>query len=639
MKNNCKKILICLLSVLAIASFAAGCKNENPSDSSNTQEPEIVEIAISQAELTMGVGEIVTLSAQSISNETPIWFSSNEAVATVDGNGAVTAVSEGVAEVSVVIGGYVDSCEITVLKDSYAIVLNTDNVLLPLNKSFEIVPQFTYKGNPINDGVGYSWNVDDSNVATVENGKISAVAYGETKITLTATCAEKTLTKEIFVTVKSSVEMFVSETTLSLSVYDADGKNQMRSISCIARDNGDVIENLEITWQSLNSDIASVDEIGNITAQNVGDTVVVGSCEIDGYTYSCSTEIHVDYTRVSLGEKIDVETARTTTLTLPVLVKDTVKSVFVGQNSVAFEQNGETLNINATGIAVGANDTITIQGEKTIHSGSCFVSTMAIASAEDFKTMRALTHTVDGYFYLKNDIDFENTGVSGDATFKGTFDGCGYAIKNFQIEWVTTRDSGLFGKVVTGTSTKYTVLKNFSLINVTGGADASGALANQIKWYTTVESVLVEGTLTRGSSTIESAKPDYSAMSGMLACGATSYVYFRNCIVIDNAPDSILRSGGLAAFVGYGVSAQPFFYNCYAVSIAERALMLGYAESNYASVGCTLESGWKDGTLSTAFKSMDLLTAHLEENATAAEKLALLSVKDDGTYWGSTKII
>ena len=633
MKKKWKNLLVALLSLTAVACVATACQDDSSSDSNLPQER--VELAITTPTLTIGVGETLGLEIQTVFEETPVWFSSDETVATVS-NGQVTAIKAGECEISVVCNGRVDVCQVTVLADAYDITFNASSVLLSLQKSFTVIPTMTYNNEAVTGAIA-TWSVEDESIATVDNGTIKGIAYGETYVNLTMSYANKTLQRKIFVTVKSTVEAFLSESQFSLPACDESGNPTTKALTCTIKDNGTAVTGASITWESLNPTVATVDTNGVVTTSSVGTAIIVANCEFNGVEYTVSSQVSVEYATVEIAQKVDVELARSTVITLPMIKNDTIKEVKVGEKTVGFTQAGEKLTLIANNMTAGVDSQITVQGERTIHTGNCFISTMAIASADDFKTMRGLVKTGDDYYYLKNDIDFNGTDVSGNATFMGTFDGKGFAIKNFSIKWVATYNSGLFGNVVQGTASKYTTIKNFSLLNVTQGADKSGAIANEIKWYTNVENVFIEANLTRGSSAVGTT--NYKAMSGIICSNATAFTYFRNCVVIDKAPSSILRSGGLGVFIGYGLSALPQFFNCYAVSVAERPLVLTYDVNSYQGSGVTLASGFKDGTPDTAFTSVDALKTHWSNNAGAVEKLEMLSEKTDGIYWGSVKVI
>lgn len=104
----------------------------------------------------------------------PTWTSGNTEIATVDENGVVTAVRAGSTTITLTCGNISKSFNITVTAvevSSEAIELNVgENTTLSVNA----LPEGTV--------LTYVWRSLDESIATVENGVVTAVAAGSTKI-------------------------------------------------------------------------------------------------------------------------------------------------------------------------------------------------------------------------------------------------------------------------------------------------------------------------------------------------------------------------------------------------------------------------------------------------------------------------
>lgn len=88
----------------------------------NSVDPsEVSAVELNQSNVSLQIGETVTLKANVIPStaklKTVTWSSSNPAIATVDGNGKVTAISLGEADITVTTkdGGFTATCKITVI--------------------------------------------------------------------------------------------------------------------------------------------------------------------------------------------------------------------------------------------------------------------------------------------------------------------------------------------------------------------------------------------------------------------------------------------------------------------------------------------------------------------------------------------
>lgn len=87
--------------------------NNGKSATATVTVTEPFSIALSDTSLILGVNQVGNLTANAAG---VTWSSDNEAIATVDANGKVTAVKPGVAHIIAAVGGVSASCEVTVTK-------------------------------------------------------------------------------------------------------------------------------------------------------------------------------------------------------------------------------------------------------------------------------------------------------------------------------------------------------------------------------------------------------------------------------------------------------------------------------------------------------------------------------------------
>ncbi|MBO7317572.1 MAG: Ig domain-containing protein, partial [Bacteroidales bacterium] len=121
-------------------------------------------------------------------NKVVTWTSSDNEVATVDENGNVTAVSIGTATITATTTDGSDlsaSCIVTVLPIlATAIELDQDAVSIIAEKSTTLTAT-VLPGNTTNKAV--VWSTSDENIATVEDGVVTAISVGTATITATTT--------------------------------------------------------------------------------------------------------------------------------------------------------------------------------------------------------------------------------------------------------------------------------------------------------------------------------------------------------------------------------------------------------------------------------------------------------------------
>lgn len=119
-----------------------------------------------------------------------VWESTDEAVATVDEDGLVTAISDGTAVVSAAIGEYTASCIIRcvnvtgnrgVNSDDSEYVINYEDVTLTRKGEYF---ELTLKSILGNEVPAFTWKSSDSQIAKVDSkGVVTAVSDGTCKIT------------------------------------------------------------------------------------------------------------------------------------------------------------------------------------------------------------------------------------------------------------------------------------------------------------------------------------------------------------------------------------------------------------------------------------------------------------------------
>ena len=246
-------------------------------------------ITVDPTSHTMHAGETKTIKATIWPAETGTgdisWTSDNTSVATVDGNGKVTAVSVGTARITAAHSGQSATCVITVAPiEVKRITLDRTSLNLGLNKTRTLVATVA-PSNATDKTV--TWTSSDSSIATVSNtGVVRGVAYGTATITatssngLTATC-----TVHVVPTPVEGVSLNKTSTTLLIngSTY---GTEQLSATITPA----DAV-NKNVTWTSSNPAVATVSSTGLVTAVANGTTTITVTTEDGNYTASCTVKV------------------------------------------------------------------------------------------------------------------------------------------------------------------------------------------------------------------------------------------------------------------------------------------------------------------------------------------------------------
>ena len=227
-----------------------------PEPKPEPEEIKVESIALNIQDITLEVGKIATLQAtitpDNATNKNVTWNSDNTDVATVN-NGAVTAVGEGTANITVTTQdeNKTATCRITVLPKEEpeqpdpegpnpepepepkpepeeikveSIALNIQDITLEVGKIATLQATIT-PDNATNKNV--TWSSDNTDVATVNNGVVTAVGEGTANITVTTQDGNKTATCRV--TVIKEVEEIIS--TISYNITELTNKNVIASIT------------------------------------------------------------------------------------------------------------------------------------------------------------------------------------------------------------------------------------------------------------------------------------------------------------------------------------------------------------------------------------------------------------------------
>ena len=146
-------------------------------------------VSLNKDSLTLDVGSSETLNAAVAPNNATIqkvtWTSNEERVATVDESGKVEAVAPGTANITVTTqdGSHTATCAVTVTQPVTGVTLDPTSLSLFTGDTATLTATVEPE-NATNKNV--TWSSDKPEVATVENGKVTAKAAGTATITATA---------------------------------------------------------------------------------------------------------------------------------------------------------------------------------------------------------------------------------------------------------------------------------------------------------------------------------------------------------------------------------------------------------------------------------------------------------------------
>ena len=200
-------------------------------------------IKLSNTYNTIYTGSQLAITAYDVSNVT--WTSSNTNVATVDANGIVSAKAAGSATITAKSGSKSGTCKVNVKNGN----------LVNISKS----SQTAYLGNSFtltSTTAGVQWFSNNTNIATVSNGVVKAVGKGY--VTITAYTSNGGSTCLVHVTDPPDPSKVVKLSNTNNTIYVG---TQLAITAYNVT---------SVTWSSSNTNVATVDYRGVVTAKAAG---------------------------------------------------------------------------------------------------------------------------------------------------------------------------------------------------------------------------------------------------------------------------------------------------------------------------------------------------------------------------------
>ncbi|TGY93648.1 hypothetical protein E5329_17565 [Petralouisia muris] len=202
-------------------------------------------IQLSAKEISLENGQSARLKVNSSTGHPVTFKTSKKSIAEVDENGVITAKKPGTATITATVDKISASCRVTVKKPTVS--LSKRSVSLYRNRKVRLTVKSTSNSAP-------KWKSNKKSVATIEqNGVVTAVKNGSAVITVTV----DGVSKSCEVTVKKPVVKFAES-----EIIMARGETRKVNVT--------VSSGNKPVFSSSNTSIASVDEQGNISANDAG---------------------------------------------------------------------------------------------------------------------------------------------------------------------------------------------------------------------------------------------------------------------------------------------------------------------------------------------------------------------------------
>ena len=307
------------------------------------------------------------ISPSNASIKTVTWKSLDPKYATVDENGVVTAVSAGMATISVTTddGKKTANCHVTVKAKIIPVTgVSLDHTSLTLIEGeSETLTATVAPENATDKSV--TWKSSNTSVAAVSSsGVVTAKAAGVATITVTTNDGSKTAQCNVTVSVPVS-GVSLDKTSLTLPVGDTQTLTATVSPSNAS--------DKSVAWSSGNTSVATVSSTGVVTAKAAGTTTITVTTKDGGKTATCNVTVVIPVTGVSLDQmSLTMVAGDNRTLTATVSPSDATDKSVTWSSS-----NTSVATVSATGVVTakaGGSATITVTTNDGGKTASCSVT-------------------------------------------------------------------------------------------------------------------------------------------------------------------------------------------------------------------------------------------------------------------------
>jgi len=319
-----------------------------------------------------------TILPNNAANQSVTWSSSDVNIATVDGTGKINGLKAGTVTITAT------SNAVTSVKSSLTVVVN--NVLIStinvtptsLNLIIGQATQLTASIAPSTATLKtFKWTTSDNSKVTIDaSGTINAIALGT--VTITATADDAGAVKgTCIVIVKPVMPVSIAAGDISLLTSETAGKTITYSFT------PDSTTNKAVSFNSLNTNIATVDATGLVKPVGVGSTTITITSIADG---TIKKVINVTVT-ATIYNIISVTVNPVSVILSPnktQTVTTTLNPVNASVNTISWtSDNGSVATVDGNGVITAvapgtANITVTVSSPAASKSATVAVTVQAI---------------------------------------------------------------------------------------------------------------------------------------------------------------------------------------------------------------------------------------------------------------------
>jgi uncharacterized protein YjdB len=509
---------------------------------------------------TQASATLLDAGANTLTNRTVVWSSSNPAVATVSASGFVTAVAAGTTNIQATSETIVGTVVISVPPVATVNVTAPSTVLQPTQTTQASAALLDASAAAATNRT-VTWSSANPAIATVSaSGLVTAVASGTTQIKATS----ETIVGSLTVTVPPVASVVVSAQANFLL---ANQTSQMTAVPKDASSNS--LTNRTIVWSSATPAVATISATGLVTAHQLGTSIITATSEGIPGTFLLTVVAPVGSIGVSgptssllLGQSTTVSAlildtfGATVTTIPPVWSSSDPTKLSVTQAGVVTAINGGSfanITISATAGGVTSGKTFAVTGHiaETLPSlPQTYLNTSAPAAPDVGGTVISVSTTNQLHSALQTANPGDVIELANGVTYTGNF-----TLKNkgATSKWITIRPANYASLPAEGTRMTPTIAASLDLPKLqtpnsteTINTDASAnhyrliGLDISVSPTTVLTYSLVAFDALGGQTSLSQVPHDLVVDRSWVHGNAT--VLFQRCVLLNSASSAVIDS-------------------------------------------------------------------------------------------------